>query len=451
MAHLLVLLLALPLGDAIAQERPAQPGQPAPQAWVWPSEPPADHPFELSTDILGLAFTGVHSDYHVADSWYPSWAANDTLYSPWTDGTTDGMESWSFPRARQRAVTGHGMLIGDDPVNLEIVALGTFPENPRPYRGRYPSASLVYDGVWYYGTYCVGPSLIVEHEGRYFGWPVLGPFAGFRTSTDYGKTWTASPHSCAAGLFPEPAEHLGPVKMGVPHFVDFGKNMEHAPDGKAYLVATGAEIDDPQPRFANLSWITGDQIYLARVTPSLENINDVSQYEFFAGHTDAGEPIWTSTFSEIQPIVDWNNHAGNAAITYNAPLKKYLLSITDGWPTTAKMDSYILESDRITGPYRLVTYMREFGEQAYFLNFPSKFFSEDGRSAWLCYSSNYTRTFDYGGAEFGVIPEEDPPGSHYGLVLQEVWLLDEQMQKRTSPRALLSVPPQSSPQGVSSP
>jgi hypothetical protein len=218
--------------------------------------------------------------------------------------------------------------------------------------------------------------------------------------------------------------------MGVPHFVDFGKNMEHSPDGKAYLVATGAEVDDLNPRFANLSWVTGDQIYLARVTPSLENINDVSTYEFFAGHTDTGEPMWTSTFSEIEPIVDWNNNAGNAAITYNAPLRKYLLSITDGWPTTSKMSSYILESDSITGPYKLVTYMRDFGEQAYFLNFPSKFISEDGRTAWLCYSGNFTS----GSEAFGTNLKEDPPGSHYGLVLQEVWLLDEQMLKRTGPR-----------------
>ena len=46
--------------------------------------------------------------------------------------------------------------------------------------------------------------------------------------------------------------------------------------------------------------------------PGLENINDVSKYEFFAGHTDTGGPMWTSTFSEIEPIVDWNNNAGNA-------------------------------------------------------------------------------------------------------------------------------------------
>lgn len=38
------------------------------------------------------------------------------------------------------------------------------------------------------------------------------------------------------------------VKMGTPDFVDFGINMEHSPDGKAYLVGMGVEVDDPMPR-----------------------------------------------------------------------------------------------------------------------------------------------------------------------------------------------------------
>lgn len=82
-----------------------------------------------------------------------------------------------------------------------------------------------------------------------------------------------------------------PVKIGSPHFVDFGKDMEHSPDGKAYLVAHGAVYPDARPRFENLSWITGDQVYLLRVIPTPENINDASQYEFFGGNSNNGEAI----------------------------------------------------------------------------------------------------------------------------------------------------------------
>jgi hypothetical protein len=87
--------------------------------------------------------------------------------------------------------------------------------------------------------------------------------------------------------------------------------MEHSPDGKAYLLGMGAEENDPQPRpciklgkpgevfqtvtpctadfaHANLSWITADQVYLARGRPSPETINDLCAWEFFAGHDGAG-------------------------------------------------------------------------------------------------------------------------------------------------------------------
>ena len=61
--------------------------------------------------------------------------------------------------------------------------------------------------------------------------------------------------------------------------------------------------------------------------------------------------------------------------------------------------------------------MKNFGEQGYFLNFPSKFISEDGKKLWLCYSGNFAPDWN------GIIIKENPPGSHYGMVLQEIELL----------------------------
>ena len=256
------------------------------------------------------------------------------------------------------------------------------------------------------------------HEGMTWNWPVLGPIPGFRISTDYGKTWTDSPHTPAKPLFPEPAKFMGPLKIGSPKFVDFGKNMEHSPDGKAYLVGYGAEENDPKPRYANLSWISGDQIYLTRVLPNIENINDESKYEYFAGYNKDGTPVWSYDFQDIKPLLEWNNNMGCVTITYNVPLRKYLMCVTDGWPTVAKMNSYILESDKITGSWKLVIYMKEFGEQGYFLNFPSKFISEDGLTLWLCYSGNFSQGWN------NIRFKEKPPGSRYGLVLLQVKLLN---------------------------
>ncbi len=382
-----------------------------PRPSVWPSQPPAGCPFSKSSDITAVAFTGRTAHYGNADTWYPSWDEDGNLYSPWTDGTVNGVQSSS---AGPKATTGFATILGDDPMKLQIVNVGVYPGDPAPYGGRYPCGSLAYNGVWYYGTYCLMDSDGDPSKG--LNWDILGPFVGFRYSSDHGKTWHDTPHTPSHPLFREPSRPGSKVKMGSPHFVDFGRNLQWSPDGKAYLVGHGAVDPDPEPREANLSWITGDQIFMARVTPSIENINDRSKYEFFAGHDSAGQPVWSRDFSQIKPLVDWNNNCGCVTMTYDAPLKRYLLIITDGGNTISKFNTYILESENITGPWKLVVYMRHFGEQGYFVNIPSKFFNSDGRRAWLCYAANFTNGYLHTNYR------DNPPGGGYGMTLQEIIL-----------------------------
>ena len=114
--------------------------------------------------------------------------------------------------------------------------------------------------------------------------------------------------------------------------------------------------------------------------------------------------------------------------------------VTNCWPTVGPMDTYVLESLSLTGPWKLVTYMPSFGPQAYFVNLPSKFISSDGRTGWLCYSANYTdrKNMDrfrvdvkdvQSVRDWAIAPyfktfadtfEPDPPGSQYALCLQEI-------------------------------
>jgi len=385
---------------------------------VWKSEPDEGCPFEPSKDIRGIAFTGRHATYTDADTWYPSWADDGNMYSGWTDGEI-GKES-CHSSGGAKAHTGNAKIIGDDPLNLIIQSLGTQPASALPYGGRYPSANLVHNGVWYYGTYAIDFDFSRPQYPDQYSWAICGPVPGFRISTDYGKTWIPSPLSPENPLFPESGKNGHQVKMGTPHFVDFGRNLEYSPDGKAYLVGHGALDNDPTPRVANNSWIAGDAVYLARVTPSPKNINDPKAYEFFAGFDSAQKPVWSNNFADIKPLLVWDDHMGCTTITYNAPLHKYLMCITDGWPGVANMNSYILEADQLTGPYRLITYMRNFGPQGYFLNFPSKFIGADGRTLYLSYSANFHK--DY----FANRAIANPLGSRYAWCLQEVKLLDEQ-------------------------
>jgi len=389
--------------------------------FIWKSEIPSDCPFEQSKEFVGIKFLGLKSGFHYGDTWYPSWASNDTLYSPWTDGTTKRLDGYREISASYAGpmhnTTAQGIMVGDDPMTITAYSLGLYTAPSSPYQGRYPCGSLIYNGIWYYGTYCLGPTADVPYGDKILAWTWMGPFVGFRYSNNYGYTWKNGPHTPEKPLFGETGINGYPVKIGAPHFIDFGKNMQYSPDGKAYLVAHGADTSDTKWRFWNDSWINGDQIYLLRVTPTVENINDLSKYEFYAGKDKNGNPVWTDDFKKIKPLLEWNNNMGCVTVTYNAPLKKYMMCITDGGNTVSRMNTYILESDNITGNWKIVTYMKNFGEQAYFVNFPSKFISKDGKTAWMLYSGNWSPAWN------GVKINTNPPGSHYGMVLQKIEFL----------------------------
>jgi hypothetical protein len=93
------------------------------------------------------------------------------------------------------------------------------------------------------------------------------------------------------------------------------------------------------------------------------------------------------------------------------------MCVTDGGNTCSQMHTYLLESDSLTGEWKIVSYMKNFGEQAYFVNIPSKFISNDGKTMWLMYSGNFAPNWN------GEKIQVNPPGSHYGLVMQQIQLL----------------------------
>lgn len=397
-----------PLKPDIAQFEP----------FYWNSKVPADCPFKQSDQLNSIKFLGYKSGFHFADTFYPTWAQNDLLYSPYTDGSCWRLDggydtSNSFGDA---ATTGQAVMEGDDPMSLVVYSLGLSTASASPYQGRYPCGSLYYNGVWYYGTYCLSPTGCAQYGNLIINWPWMGPFVGFRISQDNGLSWQDCPHTPEKPLFGETGINGYPVKIGSPHFVDFGKNMQYSPDGMAYMVAHGADTTDLKPRFWNDSWINGDQVYLLRVKPSIESMNDAAQWEFYAGKDEAGRAVWSHDFKQIKPLLEWNNNMGCVNVTYNPYLKKYLMCVTDGGNTCSKMNSYLLESESLTGEWKMVSYLKDFGEQAYFVNIPSKFIGKDGKTMWLLYSSNFATTWN--GMKIG----ENPKGSHYGLVMQKVRL-----------------------------
>lgn len=87
-------------------------GHQAPTANSWDQTAPREAPFGASTVIGGLRATGAMATYTTADTWYPSWASDGSLYSPFTDRRVHGL--YVMSRA-ESPTTGHARIRGQDP------------------------------------------------------------------------------------------------------------------------------------------------------------------------------------------------------------------------------------------------------------------------------------------------------------------------------------------------
>ena len=181
--------------------------------------PMGQPPLPQSARYKGLRFTGrqrIYSESIGADTWYPAWAADGSLYSSYTDGSVKDAQGrpiransqWEDPeglherwfrdlgitvrksalttQADKRTSQGHARLDGDDPFALRAIPLPPFSRTSERYEGYYPCANLLHHDVWYYGGYyChrwLNPhSVPITYE--------LGGFGGFRISRDLGLTW----------------------------------------------------------------------------------------------------------------------------------------------------------------------------------------------------------------------------------------------------------------------
>ena len=409
-----------------------------PRAWTaWPASGPANAsapagcPFAQSTDVTGFEFLrGGNAAYGGADTWYPTWAADGALYTPWTDGAVSGIRSGSGghgPGEVGNSTTGQATILGDDPYNLTVTDVAVFTSSTSPYQGRYPCGSLFYEGVWYYGTYSLNSPSDPRSLAPNCGWCVMGPFSGFRQSADKGATW-AEPRvvmnsSGSDNLFGETAMSNAKVKFGAPHVVDFGQELEHSPDGRMYVVGHGASLPT-----AHQSWMQGDEVYMARCCgdgatgkPTPAGVNDLSQWQFWDGE----RKVWNSGAAGVaaaRPLLTWAEHTGVVTMTYVPALKKYITCIstpTFSPFTSEQLDTYFLESDALTGPFKLVEYMTEFGPQAYFVNIPSKFMDAVPAGAAAAGKANSLGMFLSYSANFKFPNSSNPPGSGYWWSLQQ--------------------------------
>jgi hypothetical protein len=342
--------------------------------YEWANEIPEDCPFERSEDIKKVVFTGRYANYTGADTWYLQSAPDGNMYSPWTDGNMDGFSVNSNIRSQS---TGQAKIIGTDPVNLKFKNLGRMWSGGSNY---YPCVSLIVDSAFYIGTYYA-----YNNQGYFNGFRYSSNWDNFTANTepDWENSYWTNAIDPDGNFFNE----KGKAKFRTPHAVNFARNNK-ANDGMVYLSAhgysSGAGMND---------WDKGDAIYLCRVNSTCTDIINPDAYSFFCGHDEKGKAIWGEGVENAKPILDWPNHLGSESITWFPELKKYILMscrLKENENNLPYNVTSFWEADQITGPYKIVHYMRNWGQQAYFPNIPSQMINNDGKSAWMTVSCNYS-------------------------------------------------------------
>ncbi len=280
-----------------------------------------------------------------SDNWPSTWADDGSVYTAYGDG-------YGFkPNTGIKLSLGFAIVDGNPPA-VKAVNLRSH-SGERVGQGKYgekASGILMVDGVLY--------MLIRNAHNAKLMW-----------SDDHGKTW-------------ETALWNFDVSFGCPAFLRYGKDYADARDGYVYIYS-----QDETSAYKN-----SDRFVLARVPAG--QMKDWRMYTYFAGLDDSGNPSWTKDIRERESVFSNPGKCYRSGITYNKGLKRYLwcqtiqLSPSGG----SKGPRYkgglgIFESENPWGPWKTVYYTRNWdigpGETS---SIPTKWMSEDGRTAWLLFS-----------------------------------------------------------------
>lgn len=313
----------------------------------------SDPPYPPSPLISRIDFAPLDSITRLApgsDNFPLTWADDDALYTTFGDGhgfhpLTDKKLSLGFAR------------IDGSPPNITAANIRSPHEQLGQGRaGRKGWGLLCVDGTLY---------LSMGHAN------LKGAQSQLAWSKDHARTWTFADWKF---------EHLG--LLG---FINFGRNYAGAPDNYVYAYSHDHPSADTP----------ADHFILLRVPK--DKITDKNAWEYFTRLDKNNEPLWSKNFTNRGPVFTHKGHCLRSAITYNAPLKRYLWwqhlpapkDSPDRGDTRFTGGFAIYDAPNPWGPWTTAFYTSKWdtgpGEHA---DFPSKWISPDGKSLHLVFSGN---------------------------------------------------------------
>jgi len=283
------------------------------------------------------------------DNWPITCVQNDLQITAWGDGP-------GFDERPPRLSLGFARVWGDPPnVRAEDFVTDADTLEGGGSKGIKASGLLMVDGTLYLWV-------------RNYRPPGSGDFTNARLawSKNYGTNWTWADWHFAD-------------TFGCPEFVQFGPGYAGARDDCVYVVS---QANDSAYGFS-------PDIVMARVPR--QHVPERNRYEFFAGLDKAQQPRWSSDLEQRQPVFTDPHGTQRVSITYDAGLKRYLLTTSHrppGSQATHTPALGVFDAPEPWGPWTTVFYSSDWSGTArtYHHKFPTKWMSRDGRSLWLLYS-----------------------------------------------------------------
>lgn len=329
-------------------------------------------PARILTARLGAAIRLPHCS---GDLWTTTWADDDNLYSASDD--TGGFGKVCNSNLALNKISG------TTPPDLQGVTVncmtqfGTGSETLAEDGGMWKACGLTcVDGVLYMS---VSRQLTCPTEPRGQWQGRSSPFwiqetwdASIIKSTDYGKTWSATPELNHA-MFP------GRI-FSTPFFVQYGKNGEGVPEeANEYVYAVSNDG----------AWNNGNWMILGRVRRDQLEKLDPGDWGFIHGYDNHRKPIWRQRYDNALYIFRAPGRTSMTGIHYIHGLKIYLMPqwyypyLGDKqrrWKAT-RWEFYWATAP--WGPWTLF-YRQDFAPQSFYNpSIPSKFISEDGKRFWI--------------------------------------------------------------------
>jgi hypothetical protein len=287
------------------------------------------------------------------DNWAIAWVDDDLMITAYDDG--DG-----FDNLNPDLSLGFAKITGDPP-NVRGQDFSTDADTPAGWgsKGIKASGLLMVDGVLYMFV-------------RNYKSPGSDDFSNSRLafSTDRGVHWTWADW------------HFSDT-FGCPEFVQFGKNYAGARDNYVYIAS---QANDSAYGFS-------PDIVLARVPK--RKVADRTCYEFFTGIDALDKPTWSGDIEKRKPIFTDTNGVQRIAVTYNAPLRRYILTASHRPPGSTSTHTAALgvfDAPEPWGPWTTVYYSDHWSVKdgkdcrTYHHKFPTKWMGRDGKTMWLLYS-----------------------------------------------------------------